>query len=404
LQNRTTAGRKSGNNTGLTLRGRTGIVSAMASIVAAAPQRKRDYLARAAAFEGFEPLCTEHGLDGAALLRQAGLDPNVLADADAMIPYRACLRALDLAARAARLPHIGLLLADKQGLSMLGPVGFLVAEAPVLRAAIAQLGAYIHLHNQGMALRLDIANGLALWSFETLLGESAGLAFADDHALATGVTIIRQLLGRNWNPDHVTIQHAAPRDAAPYRRAFCCPVEFAAERNLIGFDARLLDQPLPGHDARLHAVLDGYIRHLDASNAPELDKQIQLVLLQAMKQGSCSLPRVAARMAMTPRSLQRRLAGAGTSFQAELDGVRNNVARRYLTETRMPLTAISPLLGYSDLAAFSRAFKRINGMAPQAWRARQKWRPGGNAGSGRGATERPGGEQASPPAPESLFR
>jgi AraC-like DNA-binding protein len=332
---------------------------------------RRIYLARAASFEGYAALCAEYGLDAALLLRQAGLDPAALADPDGMIPCRAYLLALDLAARAARLPHAGLLLADRQSLAMLGPLGFLVAEAPDLRGAITQLGARIHMHDQAIALRLDVANGQAVWSYETLLADAPGLAQQDDHILATGVNLIRRLAGRNWAPDHVGVQHAAPRDITPYRRKFGCQIEFAAERNHIAFDARLLDQPGAGHDPRLHAVLDGYIRHLDAGSAPAIDTQTQRVLLQGMKQGGCSLARVAAALAMTPRSLQRRLADAGTSFQAELDAVRNGVARRYLAETRMPVTSISTLLGYGDLAAFSRAFKRVNGEGPQAWRRRK---------------------------------
>jgi AraC-like DNA-binding protein len=242
----------------------------------------------------------------------------------------------------------------------------------VLREAVEQLGAYIHLHNQGIALRLEVTNGLAVWSYETLVTDPVGMPQEDDHILTLGVNIIRHLLGRNWSPDQVSIKHAAPRDVSPYRRKFGCPIEFSAERNAVIVDAKLLDQKLPGHDSKLHAILDGYIKHLDASRSRDVDKQIQLVLLQALKQGACSLSHIAASMATTPRSLQRRLAGAGTSFQAELDAVRNNVARRYLAETLMPLTEISTLLGYSDLAAFSRAFKRINGQAPLSWRAQSQ--------------------------------
>ena len=331
-----------------------------------------DHLTRAASFDGFDVLCHGAGVDAAMVLRQAGLDAAILTDPDSMIPYSAYLHALDLATRASRLPHFGILLADKQTLAMLGPLGFLVAEAPGLRDAIDQLGAYIHLHNQGLALRLEIANGLAVWSYETLVADPVGMPQEDDHILALGVNIMRRLLGRSWVPDQVSIQHAAPRDVAPYRRKFGCPIEFSAERNAIVMDAKVLDQKLPGHDARLHAVLDGYVRHLDSSRPVDVGSQIHLLLVQGMKQGACSLAHIASAMATTPRSLQRRLAESGTSFQAELDAVRNNVARRYLTETQMPLTAISTLLGYSDLAAFSRAFKRINGRAPLAWRAQSQ--------------------------------
>jgi AraC-like DNA-binding protein len=331
-------------------------------------RERRDYLTRAASFDGFYAVCAELGLDGAALLRQAGLDPLTLQDPDILIPHRAYARALDLAATASRQPHFGLLLAAKQSLSMLGPVGFLVGEAPDLRSAATQLGTYIHLHNQSSALRLDVAHGVAIWSHESLDPNAPGHALHEDHVLATGMNIFRRFVGHDQHPESVGLPHAAPQNGSVYRRLFGCRVEFAAEQVQIVFDAALLDQPVRGHNPRLHAVLDSYIKHLNAEGAAPPERQIQIVILQAMKSGDSSLQRVAATLAMTPRSLQRRLWESGTNFQAELDAVRSSVARLYLKETQLPLTAISTLLGYSDLTAFSRAFKRMNGVAPQYWR------------------------------------
>jgi AraC-like DNA-binding protein len=329
---------------------------------------RRDYLARAASFDGFDALCVELGLDATALLQEAGLDPAALQEPDALISYRSYAKALELAASASRQPHFGLLLAAKQSLSMLGPVGFLVGEAPDLRSAITQLGRYVHLHNQASVLRLEVANGVAIWSYESLDPNVQGHALHEDHVLATGMNLFRRFVGHDQHPLFVGVQHAAQRNISVYRRLFGCRVEFAAEYVQIVFDAALLDRPVRGHDPRLHAILDSHLKHLNAAGGTPLERQIQVVILQAMKSGDSSLQRVAASLATTPRSLQRRLAESGTNFQAELDAVRSSVARLYLKETQLPLTAISTLLGYSDLTAFSRAFKRVNGVAPQHWR------------------------------------
>jgi len=327
-----------------------------------------EYLQRAATLEGFGNLCAELGLGADSLLRQAGLERALLQDPETLIPRRAFLQVLDLAARASGLPHFGLLLADKQSFSMLGPLGFLAVEAPNVRQLITQLNAYIHLHNQSLAGHLDVTGEIATWSYETLDADVRGQVQSEDHIIATGLGLLRQYIGNDWNPYYISIQHGTPGDIGPYRRKFRCPIEFSAERSQVAFDARLLDQRTPHGDSRLYAILDTYIKHLDASVSMELDRRIQLVILQAMKRGDCSLRRVAANLAITPRSLQRRLADAGTSFQAEVDAVRNGVARHYLKATQMPLTVIAELLAYSDLASFSRAFKRMNGRPPQAWR------------------------------------
>ncbi len=77
---------------------------------------------------------------------------------------------------------------------------------------------------------------------------------------------------------------------------------------------------------------------------------------------------VAEAMRMSARTLQRRLESEGASFSEIVDGVRGRLARRWLADPRGSLTEVGFALGFSDLAAFSRAFKRWTGKPPGAWR------------------------------------
>jgi AraC-like DNA-binding protein len=77
---------------------------------------------------------------------------------------------------------------------------------------------------------------------------------------------------------------------------------------------------------------------------------------------------IARTLAVSQRTLQRRLADEGTTYQAVLDDVRREMAERHLHDTALAIAEISFLLGYSEPAAFHRAFKRWHGVTPQTYR------------------------------------
>jgi AraC-like DNA-binding protein len=345
------------------------MICAMDAPPAPAPIAK-DYLLRAAALEGFIPLMRELGIDGAALIMGAGLKADVLTAPDSTISYAAFLDVLAAAREASGLQHIGLLLAERQPLSILGPLGFAIAQAPDVRAAIGQLNAFLHLHSTGISARLETAGDTAMWRLEVLLGNRPGVRQQEDLAVGIGIGILRTMLGRDWSPELVTLQRRAPLNSAPYRQAFRCPVEFEAEHNQAVFDRHLLDHKIAQSNSQLHAILESHLRSLDASGRLDFASEVQQIILHAMKGGNCTLPRVAKMLGTSQRTLQRRLAGEGRTFRDELETVRSRVAMRYLEETAIPLTSLAMTLGYSDLAAFSHAFRRSVGASPSAWRKR----------------------------------
>lgn len=328
----------------------------------------KDYLLRSAALEGIVPLLHELGIDGATLIADAGITPDALASPDSSISYAAFLDILAAAREASGLQHIGLLIAERQSMSILGPLGFAIAQAPDVREAIGELNQFLHLHNTGIAARLVIDGDTVMWRLEVLLSGRPGVRQQEDLAVSIGIGILRNLLGNAWSPDLVTLQRRAPMNTAPYRQAFRCPVEFEAEHNQVVFDYNVLATPIAQSNSQLHAILNSHLRGLDASGKLDYATEVQQIILHAMKSGECTLPRVAHMLGTSQRTLQRRLALEGRSFRDELETVRSRVAMRYLEETAIPLTSLSMTLGYADLAAFSHAFKRMTGVSPSSWR------------------------------------
>ncbi len=179
----------------------------------------KDYMLRSAGLEGFVPLMHELGIDGAALIANAGIKLDALASPDSTISYAAFLDVLAAAREASGLQHIGLLIAERQSMSMLGPLGFAIAQAPDVREAIGELNQFIHLHNTGIAARLVTEGDTAMWRLEVLLSGRPGVRQQEDLAVSIGVGILRSLLGRDWSPELVTLQRRAPMNTTPYRQA-----------------------------------------------------------------------------------------------------------------------------------------------------------------------------------------
>ena len=97
-------------------------------------------------------------------------------------------------------------------------------------------------------------------------------------------------------------------------------------------------------------------------------QDLQHVLLKRIPEGKASLPLVARELNCSSRSVQRKLSSYNLSYQELLDGVREQLARRYLLQTSLALSELPLQLGFSDQSAFSRAFKLWAGVTPGKFR------------------------------------
>ena len=99
--------------------------------------------------------------------------------------------------------------------------------------------------------------------------------------------------------------------------------------------------------------------------------QIARFITEELQGGDASLAKIARRVAMSPRTLQRRLELEGTSFAEVLDQTRRHCAQLYVKEPNLAMTEIAYLLGFSEPSAFTRAFQRWYGVAPTQFRSKQ---------------------------------
>jgi AraC-like DNA-binding protein len=134
----------------------------------------------------------------------------------------------------------------------------------------------------------------------------------------------------------------------------------------------LIDRAVPAADPQLYQIMKQYLDQILSAMPREdgLLGSIRKAIAESMCDGDPTLVRVAKKMATGPRTLQRRLKDYGSDFKKLVEDTRRRLSLTYLRDHNNSLTEVAFLLGYSELSAFNRAFKRWTGSTPLDYRRR----------------------------------
>ena len=234
---------------------------------------------------------------------------------------------------------------------------------------------------QVMVKLAPLVNDAAQFRFE-VDGDHALLVFASrvplsrtaaDFCSAAFWIAIQRWLDGEMLQGEVWLAHPEPQDLSEYRKSFGqAKLLFDTAENALLLPAPLLEQPLRRADNRLHGVLMAHAERLlvELPRVESLSERVRRGITETMPDGTVSAERVAAMLNMSRRTLSRQLGAEGTSFRALLEEVRQRFAKHYLESTNMGAADIAFMLGFSQSAAFVRAFRRWTGCAPGEYRRR----------------------------------
>lgn len=318
-----------------------------------------------------------------AVLRQSGRIANeVLApldalDADDRFPIAVVHQMLKTAGDLTGDPDLGLKAARRYSVGDSGAVYYAITSAPTVGDALKVAARYIRLVNDAVELHMEQK------------GERVTLRFESSVAmLRPSVDFQVGAFYRNYFTDwaasgdfglSVSFVHPKPDDTTEYELTFGhTPLEFAAPFSGFALDRRFLDTPLRTADSSLHEVIRRAAEATLAElpRAETLTERVRSVVASELPGGSSSVVRVAKKLHMSPRTLERKLAGEGTTFSALLEELRRQLAFRYVGADALDLSEVALLLGFSQTSAFHRAFKRWTGQTPLHYRrARRSLRP-----------------------------
>lgn len=299
-----------------------------------------------------------------AILREAGL-PLGVATGDAQVTteqFFALWRALETLAG----PEAGLRLSRALDRSVLPP-SFMVAH---------------HARTYGDALQ-RVARFKALCAPEALeIRMEGGQCLIESHwpralsplpislAEATITSLVelgRAVADGAVRPLRLELRRARNDEVAAY---FDCHIRWGTASDRLTLDARELERPFGTYNAELLTVLDQALaQQLDAQAAASLAEQVRWLIRRSLTAGRPELRSVARELAISERSLQRRLEEEGFSFQALLSDTRHQLALEHLRDPGLDVAEVAYLLGYDDQGSFYRAFQKWEGQTPAAWRS-----------------------------------
>jgi AraC-like DNA-binding protein len=326
---------------------------------------------RSAGLRGFRAVVAELGGDAEAYAARAGLDPAALDADDLLVPDVAVAGVLEVAARELARPDLGLLVAARQDLGMLGPLALAIQNSPTLADTWECTSRYLFVHAPSLTLALEPdpygTRGVSALRYGTAPGLPAPVQ-GTDLGLGFLHRCIRALVGGTYGLRTVELPHDPVAPVGVYEDFFGVQVRTGRPAALLRIPSSLGALPLSGGDASIRAMALDFLARQSPPGEAGLVPQVRGAVHQILGTSAPAIASVAALLAVHPRTLQRRLAGEGVTFAGILDDVRRAEARRYLTGTDIPLPQVAGLLGLSEQSALTRCCRRWWDATPTAVR------------------------------------
>jgi AraC-like DNA-binding protein len=319
----------------------------------------------------------EHGVELRPLLKQMGLDETVMRSAALRVSYRQGSAVIRRALELTGDERLGLKVGAAQHLTAWGLLGFALMAGNTLQHAIETGVKYQNLsgamvvwsasageEDDAFVLRADLPDPAM---------DPAVASFLIEEAFASVVTLSRLTVGPTFAPRAVEFSFPPPRQLDLYRGLFGCPVRFGTSANRIVIGPAWAHTRMPGRDPVTYASI---LEMLDVQMAFRRDQQDLLEVLEISV--AQSLPVVpsfgeqARRHATSERTLRRRLANCGTTYEALVEGVRRERVEQLLLRPELTLRDIARQAGFSDERALRRAVRRWHGTSPVQLRERMR--------------------------------
>lgn len=326
-------------------------------------------LIRGSVLANFAELVSSLGGDADQLLRARGVDPAAPGDFDRFVSSAAAAAVVADAAELLNCPDFGMRLARKQGIQILGPVAVIIRNAETFASALEGVSRY--LHNVAPPDHVELVRGpqVAVLTLTTTVHPAAHRDQWVEKGLGLAMDAFRLMVGEDFVPLGVTMQHRRIGPLQNYKDMFHCPVEFGSELNSLHLPNHALAQPIRDRDAAALSLAEKYLT--DIGPDLEVADRVRDLTQRLLVVNHASLVQVARAMSLHPRILQRRLAESGTTFEEILDNLRKELTWE-LSATSLQISEIATMLGYTEQSSYTRACRRWFGESPRHLRARRR--------------------------------
>lgn len=332
-------------------------------------------------------LLAESKIPPALILRGTGIDERELSSPDTLISITQMITAIRNTFTLSDDPHLGLRLGLSMQITMYGIYGFALLSSATCRSACHFAEKYHSLTVPMGKQTFRETSKHGIWSTEPDASDPKLYVFKVEHVLGTIISFARDIADPDFSPAAIRLSYPEPDDPSVYERIFNCPIQYDQPVNEMLVDLAWLERT----PRRAHEVTFSMVRQLCDEMVDKMTSSAGIAgrLRQLFVESAGRFPAIDAacdQLGISARTLRRKLASEGTSYQSLLDETRLGLAKKYLRETELTVDEIASRLDYSDASNFRHAFRRWTDMTPIMFR-------GG-----------PRGEQDFPALPVSVLR
>jgi AraC-like DNA-binding protein len=295
-------------------------------------------------------------------LERLGIGPSEFANPETRLPHRAVMALLQQLVDQSGDVSIGLRAACQVEHGDFDALEYAARCTVDLRGAIGCISRYMNLLNEAADVTLREEGDRAIWEYRLNDGVPQVPA-ANDFVVASAITTARMYADLPGLPLEVHLMHAQPTDPSGYRRVFGENVKLGMPQNACVFPRDFLALPMRRADSNIHLAFETRAKELAERLRGQqgVAGRVREVVFAHLRAGNANMAAVASTMAMSVATLRRRLEAEGTTHSEILDHARSDLAKLYLSESRLSVSEIALLLGYSQSRAFHNAFRRWSG-------------------------------------------
>ena len=312
-----------------------------------------------------------YGLDSDDLFKRAGLDPERLAQPLARFSYAAIQRLWAIALDSSGDPCFGLRAASYWHPTTFHALGYSWLASRNLEEAFERLVRYsgiVNTASKGL-LRLEKTNDSFCLVADVSRARPPPLPVAMEAGMATILGMCRSAYGSHFRPSAIDLNHPETGCARQLSELFDAPVRFSQAEYVLAIDPAVVAESLATANPELVRVNDkvvtDYLARLDRG---DIVMRVRSELIERLPDGRVGEAEIASALNLSLRSLQRKLEDQGVSYSRLLDDTRRDLGMQYVRSPQYSLNEIAYLLGFTEPANFSRAFKRWYGQPPSQLR------------------------------------
>ena len=298
----------------------------------------------------------QRGVSPLELFKRLDIPPSRLLDEQRWVPRDLCFALSEACAEVVGDSLFISRVGENYRLTDLGVWGQTIVEAPTVGDACSAAAKGVGLLHQGSSLQFIHFHRHAelRLSYDGRLGADPG-----QHLIGT-LAVLRKIALLGKAPEAVEVRFTMPlaHGAEAFEETHGCRLAFGCDHDSIVVDRDLLTMPLKTGHQDLSPPAPG---------PAETAESIGRLLGELLPYAQANIQTVAERLHVSPRTVQRRLKEWGFSFEEILDDVRRTKAVEYLRSGQLTALETAYLLGYSDPAHFTRAFRRWTGVPPRVF-------------------------------------